>query len=194
MQVNYTAAKASILLFLVFPNISGGDASLSQAELAIKDLQPSISYKRSRYLSNTFIAVSNEASCQIPWQILVSISFNESSLGLNLVNSKSKDYGLMQINHKNILRYGLSKDMLLQDAAYSIRFACKILADNKKRYSKKYPYWLGIYRSGTALWKQSIRENAKRYDKIIRRTAKRIGYNDESDSIRQTSPTNIKAD
>jgi hypothetical protein len=80
----------------------------------------------------------------------------------------------MQINQKTIARRKLSKSRLLSDAAYSVRFACQLLNENKARYERKHLYWLGIYRSGTALHKKKIVDNAKRYDTIVRRTAAKL--------------------
>lgn len=154
----------------------GASSTEEQAYDAIRKLQPKLSAKTARQLAKSFIKVSITPECGIPWQILVSIAFNESSLGLKLHNNKSKDYGLMQINHRTIQRMTLDKDRLLSDPTYSISAGCQVLAANKQAYAKKHSFWLGIYRSGTALYKVSIKENAKRYHKIIMRTAAKIGY------------------
>lgn len=161
--------------------VSTGQGSDQTTELAydrIRLLQPQLSKARAKALAHAFMTVAQEESCQMPWQILAAIAYNESSLGVSNVNARSKDYGIMQINAKNILRYGLSRDKLMKDETYSIRFACKLLKDNKERFASKHKYWLGVYRSGTALWKNSIVANATRYDRIIRGTARQIGYYD----------------
>lgn len=111
--------------------------------------------------------------------MLLSIAFNESSLNQAATNGTTKDYGLMQINQKTILRYGLDESRLMKDMVYSLRAACRILRDNHDKYGDRYVYWIGIYRSGTALWREEIRRNAESYDRIIRRTAKRIGFDRE---------------
>lgn len=143
---------------------------------AITKLQPGLTVARAERLARTFTHVA--VDCGIDWRLLVSIAYHESSLGIQLVNARTRDYGIMQVNQKNVLRYSLSQDRLMKDAAYSIRFACGLLKDNRARYGSKYPYWLGIYRSGTALWKNDIRDNAQRYDRIIRRTARSLGYHE----------------
>lgn len=155
--------------------------SVDPTYLAIKKLQPSLTPAEVKLLTNAFRAVSADKACGMPWEILVSIAYHESSLISKKFNPRSKDYGLMQINAKNVLRYGLSQDKLMKDAQYSIRFACRLLKDNKDRYGQKVHYWLGIYRSGTALWKASIQQNAKSYDRIIRTTAQKIGYKEHSE-------------
>ncbi len=158
----------------------GSDKTPDPAYEAIRKLQPRLSQSQAKALAKDFVVVSHERSCQIPWQILVSIAYNESSLGIHTVNLSSKDYGIMQINRNNILHYGLSQDRLMRDVAYSIRFACKLIKENKTRYSSNRPYWLGVYRSGTALWRDAIVDNAIRYDRIIRNTARKIGFYEES--------------
>lgn len=141
---------------------------------AVQQLQPSLSVVKARKLAQAFQTTAH--SCGMDWRILVSIAYHESSLIIGTVNPTTQDYGLMQVNVKNILRFGLSRDKLLKDPAYSLEFACKLLKDNQKRYSSKHPYWIGIYRSGTALSKRKIVANAKSYDRMIRITAKSLGY------------------
>lgn len=143
-------------------------------ETAIKALQPSLSDERVDSMAAAFKSVSLSNSCRISWQTLVSIAFIESSLGLNMYNAASHDYGLMQINIKNIKRHNLSKDRLMRDDKYSIKFACKLLKENKDRYASRLPYWLGLYRSGTALYREEIRQNAMQYDKIVRDIIKKV--------------------
>jgi hypothetical protein len=141
---------------------------------AIRTLQPKLTGQKAARLAYIFESAASD--CNIPWQLLVSIAFHESSLGYNLVNARTHDFGIMQVNSKTSLRYGLSQDRLLKDEAYSLAAACRVLADNKARYAKHLPYWLGIYRSGTRLNDPRIRENAKQYDHMIRLTAASIGY------------------
>jgi hypothetical protein len=144
---------------------------------AIRRLQPALKHDRAKRLARAFENVAKREG--VDWRLLVSISFHETSLGLHTVNSKSGDYGLMQLNKKIILHYGLSHDRVMSDAEYSLTWACRLLKENQKRYGSKYTYWLGIYRSGTALHRSEIRANAKSYDKIVRHTAGRIGYNSQ---------------
>lgn len=180
-MLNQPALTIALYLSSCVLAASTGQGSAQTPEpalTAIRKLQPRLDVSRAEKLARVFYAVSTQADCGIPWEILISISFNESSLGMHNYNARSKDFGLMQINKRNALRYGLSQDRLMKDAAYSIKFACKILRDNRTRYSAKHPYWLGLYRSGTAIWKDNIVQNAKRYDSIVRKTASSIGYSD----------------
>lgn len=141
---------------------------------AIERLQPALKGVKAHRLARTFEKVA--ARCGMDWHLLMAIAYNESSLIQGKVNSSTHDYGMMQINQKNILRYGLSRDKILRDPEYSLEFACKLLKDNRARYSAKYTYWVGIYRSGTALHRSAIRNNARSYDHMIRSTARGIGY------------------
>lgn len=142
--------------------------------VAIRKLQPALKPARAQQLARSFRNAS--VSCGVSWQLLVSIAFHESSLGLHKVNAATQDFGLMMINQKTSLRYGLAQDTLLTDDAYSLAAACRVLSDNRARYGSKLPYWIGLYRSGTRLGEARIRDNAKRYDRMVRSTAAQIGY------------------
>lgn len=161
-------------------NFIGAVSTEERAYQAIRQLQPKLTAKVARQLAKAFVKVSSEPACGMPWQILISIAFNESSLGLKLHNARSRDYGLMQINHKTIERMELNQERIMKDPAYSIEASCSILRFNKNAYGNKHAFWLGIYRSGTALYKKSIRDNAKRYHTIVMRTAAKIGYKDST--------------
>lgn len=143
---------------------------------AVMRLQPALSLPKARILARAFESTAH--SCGVDWHLLVAIAYHESSLKIETFNSITMDYGLMQINEKNAMRFGLSRTKLMRDPTYSMQFACKLIKDNRERYSAKYPFWLGIYRSGTAFSKQKIVANARSYDKMIRTTAKSIGYSE----------------
>jgi hypothetical protein len=141
---------------------------------AVRKLQPRLPLTKARKLALAFQDTASR--CGMDWRLLVSIAYHESSLRVGAMNEETRDYGLMQINENLILRFGLSREKLLKDPAYSIEFACKLLKDNHKRYGAKYSYWLGIYRSGTALKNERIVANAQSYDRMIRSTAEGLGH------------------
>ncbi len=178
--MNKINAFISIIIFcsvyLTHPAIPAEQKREDPILTAIKRLQPALKDRKANKLAAIFRKVTRSRTCNMPWQILVSIAYNESSLGTQLINSKSKDYGLMQINQRNLRKHKLKKRHALRNHLRVVQVACSILEYNKSRYKHRVPYWLGIYRSGTALWKPSIRNNARAYDRIIRRTAKLIGY------------------
>lgn len=150
------------------------DLTAEQIKAAVEQLQPGLPQGRSEVVAQAIAANLKTGECGVPWPILVSIAYHESRFGLHPYNAVSKDYGLMQINNKQVLRLGLVHAKVMTDATYSVRAACKILGANKARYGKKLTYWLGIYRSGTALWRDEIRDNAIRYDTLIRGTARSL--------------------
>ncbi len=141
---------------------------------AVQRLQPGLTQDKALRLARAFERIAS--TCGVDWRLLVSIAYHESSLIDGKVNHDTQDYGLMQINSNTALRFGLSRDRLLKDPSYSIEAACRLLTDNRMRYGAKYSFWLGIYRSGTALNKSRIVANAKSYDRMIRTTAQQIGY------------------
>lgn len=146
---------------------------------AIKKLHPKLNPVTTKRVALALAYVHVDPTCTIPWQILLSIAFHESSLRLDVMglkNPSTKDYGLMQINEQNVKALNLNKIKLLSDPVYSIQVACKILMDARKAHSRTYPFWLGAYRAGYKLSKEKTRQSAESYDRIIRITAKEIGY------------------
>lgn len=141
---------------------------------SIKKLQPSISNVDAVNLSNALR--SNYKSCGVSWQVLLSIAYNESSLNKKAVNKKTLDFGLYQISIKMIRKLDLDVYKILTQEDYAIKSACKIISYNKKVYSHKHKFWIGIYRSGTALHRKIIKDNAISYDNMIRSTASKIGH------------------
>jgi hypothetical protein len=176
-QVALCISAIALFLTSVASAGLGSDEANDFRYSAILKLQPALPKQRAKRIAHALEQVGR--TCTIPWPILVSIAFNESSLGINTLNPETQDFGLMQVNEKNFLRYGLSQSRLMKDEAYSLTAACRILEENQARYGKRLTYWLGLYRSGTAIWEARVRENAKRYDRMIRKTALRIGYKEQ---------------
>lgn len=176
-------ASISLLAFLCASVVGTDSLASGRDEVAqvIHDLNPYLSAHDTQRLVQAVHKARVTDSCQdIPWRTMLSVAFKESSLRRNAINHRTKDYGLMQINAKNILRYGLSRERLLTDEAYALEAGCKILSANQARYAKKIPYWIGLYRSGTALWRPEIRENAKQYARNVELIAARITYGKKS--------------
>jgi hypothetical protein len=79
---------------------------------------------------------------------------------LNRVNKKTKDYGIAQINIRNIKHYKMNKNRLLTDLQYSIDNGVLIMAYFKNRYEKTLgKKWIAKYNCGTRVgcenWKSS---------------------------------------
>lgn len=181
--------KKLILFTLLIMSLSSSAVSISSGsevshiKQAILTLHPKAKQAEVDRIAQAIKKVYADGTCTVPWPLVLSIAFHESTFRLAAVNNKSKDYGFMQISKDNIKRLRLDKQRLMQDYEYSLRIACKILTYNQATYSKKVSYWLGMYRSGNALWKENIRKNAISYDTMIRRTASTIGYKPHARTI-----------
>lgn len=80
-----------------------------------------------------------------------------------------QDVGIAQINHTNVLKYGLELERLRNDLEYSLDAGAKILSWFNKRYSKKEPKtWYCRYNTGTAKYAK-IRHNCEKYMKLVQR-------------------------
>jgi soluble lytic murein transglycosylase-like protein len=69
---------------------------------------------------------------------LISVMKLESGFDIKAHNSKSKDYGLMQINAYHVRVSKLSKSRLLSDIDYNVKIGSQILAQFKHRYPSDY--------------------------------------------------------
>jgi len=99
---------------------------------------------------------------------LAAIIAVESAFKLRAVNKKSNDYGIAQINYKNIAARKLDKARLLQDLDYSVAAGAKILAEKQKRYEHKESLWYCRYNVGTGAYRK-IEKGCKKY-------ANRVNY------------------
>lgn len=164
---------------MLFSSLAAFTVSASELSVisdAVIKLHPRIKRSQADKIATAVKEVYEDGTCTIPWQLVVSIAFHESSFRVNAVNKKTADYGFMQISKANVTRLGLDKRRLMVGYNYSLRAACKIISYNQSTYSHKVTYWLGMYRSGNALWKDNIKKNAIQYDSMIRNTAYKIGY------------------
>lgn len=148
-------------------------SGVDEVAQAIHRLSPVLSKAEVAKLSHALRTVKHN-DCKVDWKVLIAVAFKESSFHTHAMNKSTGDYGLMQLNEKMIVHYGLSRDRLLKDETYAMQAGCRVLQENQTRYSARYAYWVGIYRSGTALWKESIRTNAKSYDRHIKLLAERM--------------------
>lgn len=174
----YMSTKNIIIVLLIAlataNPVKDSSAVVDKQYAAIKKLQPKIAHKDAVKLAHALRSAAH--TCNAPWEILLSIAFNESSLNKKSVNKKTMDFGLYQISITMIRKLQLDVYKVLDDEKYALSAACEIINYNKKAYGSKYPFWIGIYRSGTALWKTNIRQNAISYDNMIKKTAHKIGY------------------
>lgn len=95
-------------------------------------------------------------------QRLAAILAQESRYVLSAVNKKSRDYGIAQINHKTIERFGFDKQRLLTDLEYSVMAGAIVLADFKRMYGKREKdYW--------TRYNSSDPERRKAYEVLVAR-------------------------
>lgn len=92
----------------------------------------------------------------------------ESRYELNTVNHKTLDYGVAQINHKTIERYGFDKQKLLTDLEYSVKAGAIVLADLKKMYVSKEKDWYCRYNVGTRSF-DKIQDKCANYVKKVKK-------------------------
>jgi soluble lytic murein transglycosylase-like protein len=73
---------------------------------------------------------------KIPPKLLLAIIAQESRFN-SKAKSKTKDFGLTQINDRTIKNYGFNKELILADVAYAIECSAKILKDLKRSWFRK---------------------------------------------------------
>lgn len=93
---------------------------------------------------------------------LAAIIAQESGYKLNAVNTKSKDYGIAQINQKTIKAFEFDQHRLLTDLRYSIEAGAIVLSDFKRRYGhREKDYW--------TRFNSSIPEKREEYKQLVLR-------------------------
>jgi hypothetical protein len=162
-----------MLLTLSWPGVTSS-AVVVRAEpyRILQRMQPALTKTQAVRLARIFQEEGQKHG--LSWRLLASIAFNESSLGLFRVNPRTADYGLMQINIRNIEAYGYTAEQVATNDRLSVRLACIILADHRARFKDRFEEWVGTYRSGLAIGRDRIRKNAVAYDAIIKETKQRI--------------------
>jgi len=83
-------------------------------------------------IAKTAIKVSREFS--IPVNIILAISYIESSYRLNAVNKNSNDFGIMQVNAYHVRVSKLDKQKLLTDLEYSFYHGVRVFSWFYHRY------------------------------------------------------------
>lgn len=84
------------------------------------------------FMASAFLKA--EVIHKVPAVVLQAIAFIESSYIVASVNSKSNDYGIMQVNHYNVKAYKFNKLRLLTDIQYSINAGAEVFRWFYKRY------------------------------------------------------------
>lgn len=103
-------------------------------------------------------AIENSAAMYgLSANLLAAIAAVESGYFVGAINSRTADYGIMQVNAHNIKALKLNKKRLLTDIQYSMDSGAKILAWFKKKYAKKeLKTWFCRYNWGTRSVKSGV--------------------------------------
>lgn len=80
--------------------------------------------------------------------LLLSIAKTESSCKPGAVNTRTQDYGLMQINRKTAAAYGYTPAQIMQ-VKTNVRLSAKVLVYMRKRFGHE-RHWYCRYNVGTA--------------------------------------------
>lgn len=81
----------------------------------------------------------------------------ESCFGKYTVNATTQDFGLMQINHKNLKALGLSPEAVISNHDLSLEVATKMLKDLKRRGNRHGIPWQCRYNIGNQKHKGALR-------------------------------------
>lgn len=119
----------------------------------------------------------NNKDCAIYNNIL----FAESSYRLNMVNKKTKDYCMAQINHT----HKVDKQKALTNLQYCLEEGIKILSYFKRRFKKSEAHWFGRYNCGTRSSCLSRPKTKKYINKILSGI---IAHKKEDKKILATNP------
>lgn len=71
----------------------------------------------------------------------------ESNFKLNKINQRSKDYGIAQVNWRNVRKFKMNRRRLTTDLKYSVESGAKILSWFQKNYAHE-SKWFVRYNCG----------------------------------------------
>jgi soluble lytic murein transglycosylase-like protein len=124
-------------------------AGLLQGSLAFGVCVPSTEVLQK--INNTALKHGIEPS------LVRAIASVESCFGKYTVNSATLDYGIMQINHKNIKALGLEPQDLISNHDLSLEVATKMLKDLKRRGNRHGVPWQCRYNIGNQKHESALR-------------------------------------
>jgi hypothetical protein len=103
----------------------------------------------------------------IDHNLVSAVFYVESKHKVNAANKRTKDFGIAQINIRNIKRLGLSKEKLLNDTYYSVEQGVKILVWFKNKYEPELGNnWVGKYNCGVRKGCEKSKRSKKYIAKI----------------------------
>ena len=160
----YTLLLVAIMLLLSMRSFASGK-SLVKYEVILLDI-----LSLNKYLSRDTACIIAEHILnyseyyEINPKIAIVIFKIESNFDINAVNYKSRDFGLGQINAKNMKHYRFNLGLQMTSYKYAINSTFIILADLKKRHRKKDKEWWLRYHSNTREYRKIYK---KRFDKAM---------------------------
>lgn len=175
------SAVRFMMLLMICLSLISQTAKSSEFKRSNKDLEklisilnPKLPNSEIKSIASGLTALARDNSCEVPLLVVLSIAYKESGLDRHAYNQDTKDHGIMQINEKTIQRLQIDKKRLTKDVYYSFKVGCYLLTENKQKYSKRRPYWLGIYNAGTRLTDSRIVDKAKKYDISLKKIIKMV--------------------
>lgn len=102
---------------------------------------------------------------KVPSNVIAAIMFVESSYDQYAYNTKTKDFGLMQVSMFHVRKKKLNKRRLLIDIEYNVHHGVKIFSWFYRRY--KLDHAIMRYNQGTR--KNAIKsKNSKKYLRLVK--------------------------
>jgi soluble lytic murein transglycosylase-like protein len=95
------------------------------------------------------IIISKSRKHNIDYKMVLAIFQVESNLDIKAYNKRTKDYGIAQINIRNIKKLNLNAKKLITDPEYSVEEGIKLLNFFKDKYETKLGHkWIAKYNCG----------------------------------------------
>jgi soluble lytic murein transglycosylase-like protein len=123
--------------------------------------KPQIKHKYALKLAKVIYKASK--AYKIKPKLVTAILAQESSYNLKVVNKKSRDFGISQINYKTAKRYHFNIHKLTTNLKYSVKAGVIILHHLKQLYSTKEKYWWTRYNASNKYKRYKYRKLVMRY-------------------------------
>jgi soluble lytic murein transglycosylase-like protein len=98
--------------------------------------------------------------------LFIAIIEQESAFKISAYNSKTRDYGLGQINEYNVRALGLDRKRLLTDARYNLEVSASILSYFQRRFGHEH-LWYTRYNCGAFKGAPMNRSACRKYASLI---------------------------
>lgn len=137
--------KLWLLFFLSFPILAD-----DRIVTVITTLSPHVSKAQATEYAAAMSKYSEQYD--VDWRVAAAIFKQESDFKMGEVNETYRDFGMGQINYRNIKVLNLDLARLLTDVDYTIHQTYRILHDLKQRYNHGYTgykQWFTRYHSFT---------------------------------------------